>query len=353
MGIDDGSSGQDYRPVRRIGWRWYSPYRLYESDQQLLTINTGIATEQYRRIAFPDICGFSIADSARYAAFNVIGIIAAVIFMLIAAVDDLEGVVAPILAGVALLFLVANLVKGKSCRCVVSTAYTHVRLRAITRERAAQRFKTFLLERVEAAQGRLSPEEVATRLQPEGKAEGGGDPEVESGAPAADQAGAAPEPPDASVPSQAGEAASEAPPPPIGRRGKAGCAEQWAALLLTLLGLFSFLHLLAPGYPLAITGLVFVASLLVSIVALANVRRPWLKVSVACHGAVCVLGYILNIYLQVESSAQNQGVFAVGWTAEADDPLVVASLVANGVWALGVALYGWQQISKAKRGGRG
>jgi len=338
--------------VRQIGWRWYSPYRLYESDQQLLTINTGIATEQYRKIAFSDICGFSIADSVRYATFNAMAILAAAIFLLIAAVNGFEGLAAPILASVALLFLAANLIKGKSCRCVVSTAYTHVRLRAITREKAAQRFKAFLMERVEVAQGQLSPEEVAARLQPEGRAEGRGAPEAESETPAASQAGAVPAPPGVSLSPQTGEAASEAPPPPIGRRSKAGRSEQWAALLLTLLGLFSFLHLVAPGYPLAITGLVFVASLLVSIVALANVRRrPWLKVSVACHGAVCVLGYILNIYLHVESSVQNQGVFAVGWTAEADDPLIVGSLVANGVWALGVALYGWQQISKAKRRG--
>ena len=150
-------AAKEYKPISGVKNRWYAANKVYASPHGILLVKVGMSEESYRKLAFSDICGFSITRSARYAAYNFIFGPLVLIFGAVYYFQDFELPVFGGLAALCLGGLVLNLVKGKSCRCVLSSKFSHARVRAITRTRSAVALAEFIKAEVVAVQGELKP----------------------------------------------------------------------------------------------------------------------------------------------------------------------------------------------------
>ena len=81
------------------------------------------------------------------------------------AVDSAEAAIAwGIVGGIFLGLLLMNFFAGPTCVCEIQTAVQKRKLGAVTRLRRAQRFIGQIRTQIQPAQGPLTPEEIARRL---------------------------------------------------------------------------------------------------------------------------------------------------------------------------------------------
>ena len=147
---------KEYQAILGVKNRWHANNKVYASQHGLLLVNVGVSAESYRKLAFSDLCGFSITRSSRYLVLNLVFGLLTLAFGALYYFQNFE---LPIFAGLAVLFmggLGVNLVKGKSCLCVVSTKFSHARVRAITRTRSALALAEYIKTMVVGIQGDLS-----------------------------------------------------------------------------------------------------------------------------------------------------------------------------------------------------
>ena len=150
---------KEYGKIEGVGNRWYSSNQLYASEHGLLITQVGISDESYRKIAFSDMCGFSITHSKRYMALNIIFGLFTLLWSIIFAAQGFDVPALGVLALVCAALLVVNLVKGRTCHCVVSTKYTHARLRSLTRMKAALEMKDYLKSKTGVFQSEVEERE--------------------------------------------------------------------------------------------------------------------------------------------------------------------------------------------------
>jgi len=209
-----------------------------------------------------------------------------------------------VITGLAVVALIVNVALGQSYRCTLSTAFSDVLLKTITRKGKAFQFKAFLDEKVSEAQGLLNQEEARELI--ESKMEKSRHPReeslsdsitAESGALTATSL----EDPSIEQPEFGSEAAPDASPPPLPSAGRLG-KRHWAfSVVLGILGLSSIGNYLLPWYPWAITGLIFAAGMVVSIFA--SIRkidteqgaslRSVFNAGIGFHFVVAIAGYII------------------------------------------------------------
>jgi hypothetical protein len=139
------------------------------SDHLLLVTATGVS-ESYQRFYFRDIQYFATCKSRRFMVYNIVS----AALLLISAAGT--GVAywstnfipppLPVLAVVALVVLVLNLILGPTCNVTVTTGVQTVRLAPLSRHRRTRKAMERLLKRIETAQFALTPPE-ATPSQPQ------------------------------------------------------------------------------------------------------------------------------------------------------------------------------------------
>lgn len=153
----DGSPG---------GTLWLAPHHL-------LQVQTGALREGYRRFAYRDIQSIGVRRTVRGRVYNVFAGLAAMFFGALALAifsfrDDVSEIsVGGVLGGVSVLLLVlfiVNLFRGPTVRAELRTAVGIYPLPSLSRMRPAQRALDLIRQRVDAAQGTLSPEVLNDRV---------------------------------------------------------------------------------------------------------------------------------------------------------------------------------------------
>ncbi|SRR6266542_4214670 len=156
-----------YRRLPGSGSTALNHVTLYLASDHLLQVSSGGFQETYRRFFFRDIQLISLHRTAASRIWNgVLGGLAGLFALLALAVEGSGAVTAWAIAATWTLLLAFNLAAGPSCACFVQTAVQRQRLHSLVRLRRARQFFSQLKPLIAAAQGELSREELASRLDP-------------------------------------------------------------------------------------------------------------------------------------------------------------------------------------------
>lgn len=140
---------------------------LYLADAYLLQVQVFRLRESYLRFAYKDIQAIEICRTKRGVAYSVSLVVITVLFLLgVLAADDQGGkyTLAGI-AGVLAVFLVVELIRGATCRCIVQTATGKHQLPSLVRMKPARRALERIADRIAAAQGTLDQATASRRME--------------------------------------------------------------------------------------------------------------------------------------------------------------------------------------------
>ena len=131
-------------------------------DHLLYLFSTGY-TEEYKRFYYRDIQAIVTRKTGRGAAWNLFSALFLFFFALLAftRTTTAPAVVFWVLAGLALLILTVNLLRGPTCICHLLTAVSREELPSLSRERIAKKTIDLLKPLIEGVQGILTLEEIA------------------------------------------------------------------------------------------------------------------------------------------------------------------------------------------------
>ncbi len=140
---------------------------LYQAEDHLLqAANTGY-TETYKRFYFRDIQAIIIRKTNWSLVWSLIWLLPALVLASFAL--NTKGAIAPVLwfwTGAFLLVLVIHLALGPTCVCHIQTAVQTEKLPSLKRLRKAQGFLHQIKPHIEAAQGQVHPEGLASADKP-------------------------------------------------------------------------------------------------------------------------------------------------------------------------------------------
>jgi hypothetical protein len=134
------------------------------SDHVLSVYSTGY-TEEYKRFYYRDIQAIVNRKVNHGALVNFFSALFLIFFSLLAITRTTTAVAVVwwIFSGISLLILAGNLLLGPTCICHIQTAVTREELPSLGRERTARKVVNILRPLIEAAQGALNPDEIASR----------------------------------------------------------------------------------------------------------------------------------------------------------------------------------------------
>ena len=154
------ASGFDRTSLRRLpgralsGTRLYASYQLWLSPDFLLQAKNLPYSQEIQQFAYRDIQALEMCATSRWLIYNLVLGLPLLIMLLVAAFADDSGTRVGwlIAAGVWLLPVVINLMRGPTCHCLLQTALGPHALPSLSRRRPARRALAMIAERVEAAQ---------------------------------------------------------------------------------------------------------------------------------------------------------------------------------------------------------
>ena len=154
-----------YRKIGGTGSGIFEYTSLYAGPDHLLQVTSTGYRESYRRFYFRDIQSITMRESASGKVMN--GIYGGL--MLLCLIATLQGgaflIGWSIPAGIFLLLLIINLLRGPTCVSQIQTAVQLRKLGSLKRLRQARKFLDQLRPEIEAAQGALPPGEIVRRLE--------------------------------------------------------------------------------------------------------------------------------------------------------------------------------------------
>ena len=154
-----------YQRLPGTGNSAFEYVNLYQASDHLLQVSASGFTESYRRFYFRDIQSIVVRKSAHGKVWNTVW---ASIFGLLAVIalgsGGAAGAVWGAVAGIFLLALALNIARGPTCVCQIRTAVQTRALPSLNRLRRAAKVIARLRPIIEAAQGPLTREEIASRL---------------------------------------------------------------------------------------------------------------------------------------------------------------------------------------------
>ena len=171
--FDDPPSNKPPPPYRKLPGRMplvrasnYGRRKLYLGETELLQVEAIFFMESYRRFAYEDIQFFLLRQTPRGLVWSVVmGVVLAWFILLFVTTGDLAWKVAwGIFAGILVLLLLFNLVRGATCKCHLQTAVGPYPLPSLSRMRPARRALALIAERIAAVQGVLAPADAAARV---------------------------------------------------------------------------------------------------------------------------------------------------------------------------------------------
>jgi hypothetical protein len=141
--------------------------QLWEGAEHLLLVEWDGHREYYKRFDYRDIQAIIIRKTK---AFMIRNAIFGSLFFLFAAgalaTSELEGrIFLIIISAIVGIFLLANAIAGPSCRCSIRTAVQTNELLSLNRFRSTRKVLARLRPLIAAAQGELTPEEIAARMR--------------------------------------------------------------------------------------------------------------------------------------------------------------------------------------------
>ena len=277
-------------------------------DHLLCAFSTGY-TEEYKRFYYADIQAIVTRKTGRGAAWNFFSALFLFLFSLVALTrtGTEVAVVFWILAGLSLLLLTVNLLRGPTCICHLQTAVSREELPSLSRERTAKKAINLLKPLIEGGQGILTPEEVAA-----------GSAELVRAAESAP-----------STPARADGLGTA--------RTYTGKIHEALFYLLLLEGISSGAHFLVQSVAMSLLGSLFtIACSILLIVALAKQQGGALtgslrKITWTAFGYMAVtwfLSYVLGIYLVIKNSGapgqtQWQTFTMISKMSPTDNPLLM------------------------------
>ena len=144
----------------------YGRKKLYLGETELLQVEAIFFVENYKRFAYGDIQFLMLRQTARGLIWSIVlGVLAAGFGLLVLSTENHGGkIVWGVFAGIFVLLLLFNLVRGPTCRCHLQTAVGPYPLPTLNRVRPARRALKLIGEHVAAAQGALAPADAAARV---------------------------------------------------------------------------------------------------------------------------------------------------------------------------------------------
>ena len=122
------------------GWYIFYRYTLWMGRDHLLHIATGVFAEEYKRFYFRDIQAFIVHKSKARFVWNFVLLLVVVVSALLAlAFDDLERLVAGMIAILLVVIVLIRFIRGGGCVCYIQTAVQKQKLRSISRINKAQK----------------------------------------------------------------------------------------------------------------------------------------------------------------------------------------------------------------------
>jgi hypothetical protein len=138
--------------------------RLYLGKDHLLCVYNSAYTEDYRRFYFSDIQAIAVAvNTKRERACAIYGGIALFLLLLAFWKGGYWAVFFLILAGLFLINVAVSWFRGPTCNCILYTAASREELTSLSLLKNALKVTDILQPLIDAAQGRLSPDEVRAK----------------------------------------------------------------------------------------------------------------------------------------------------------------------------------------------
>ena len=155
-----------YRRLPGRGTAALQSTALYLASDHLLQVASSGFSENYKRFYYRDIQTIAIHRTSIGKLWNALWCTLAGFLALGGlAVDGVARLVLLVLAGVFGLAALANIIIGPSCACVIGTAVQSETLPSLKRLRKTEKILARLRPLITAAQGQLSSDELAMRLE--------------------------------------------------------------------------------------------------------------------------------------------------------------------------------------------
>ena len=164
---------------------------LWLGSDHLLYVEQLGFEEKYKRFYFRDIQAITIVPSSRRTIWNAIfivplAIVLAGLVICLTQPDILPGVIVfSIFAAVFLIPTVINNVLGPACVCQLRTAVQTEWMASLSRVKRTRKVLDRIRPLIAAAQGQLTPEEIAVQMQAAAGTEAAAPPVISPGAPQA------------------------------------------------------------------------------------------------------------------------------------------------------------------------
>ena len=160
-----------YRKLAKTGGL-FAYYSIWQGTDHLITAETTMASEEYRRFYYRDIQAIVIRKTAWHHVFTVLSGLPAVLFLILGIFGDGLAYAWLALAAWTGAMLGINLWRGPTCVCQVRTAVQNVRVRALARLRRVDRVLAQITPLIAQAQGNLptgpSPADATLSPAPQG-----------------------------------------------------------------------------------------------------------------------------------------------------------------------------------------
>ncbi len=140
---------------------------LWENENHLLLVETDFSREYYKRFKYSDIQAILWRKTSESKITAVVFVVTTLLLVAgtVAPVPSILRISCAVCAVMSTGFVLRNALAGESCRCFVRTAVQTVNLASLTRVKQAEKVLEIVRPRIVAAQGKLAPEEIPSRMQ--------------------------------------------------------------------------------------------------------------------------------------------------------------------------------------------
>lgn len=123
-----------YRKLAKAGGL-FAYYALWQGPDHLLSAETAMASENYRRFYYREIQAIIVQKTGMYHVYSFLFGLPAVLALMVGTLGDTTPLPWLIFSALAGLMAVINLLRGPTCVCHIRTAVQNVRVRALVRMR--------------------------------------------------------------------------------------------------------------------------------------------------------------------------------------------------------------------------
>lgn len=152
-------AAQPYKRLPGRGSGILNATSMWEADDHLLLVMSHRVNESYKRFFYRDIQAIVICHTNLGLVLNIVfGLLTALFAVAAIAAGSTAGVIFWVIAGLLLIPLVLNLLRGPTCICTLRTAVQTQPLPSLNRVRVAHKVLTRIQQKIAAAQPGSEPQ---------------------------------------------------------------------------------------------------------------------------------------------------------------------------------------------------